>query len=312
MMACKQYLQSWLLPVLFLFLFNPLPSYGEMLVGVIFSGNIPYYRSMHVAFLNELKQTEVSEEIKYVTQFPAPDPVAWSNSAKKLVVGGVDLILTYGYPATSAAIAKESKIPIVYVGVYDSKSVLKGPQVTGCSYKVPLSSLLRYYTQITAIKRLAVIYNPNEMDSVQQMDELAELAQQKKIDLVRMDLKSRGDIQKLEMLGTGDAVFITGSALAHIMLKDIMAELWEKKIPAVDIYPDSSGENVIVTLSQEPGQQGQCAAEIVAKIIAGEKVEKIEPVAQSQTELVFNLVEAKSLGVNIPNQLISEATRVIE
>lgn len=312
MMGSKKYTRQVLLSVLLFCMFAPCTSFGDMVVGVLFSGNIPYYRSMHVAFLNELKMMSVQENIKYVTQFPAPDPVAWSNSAKKLVIGRVDLILGYGYPAASAAVSKESDIPIVYVGIYDPKTALERPNVTGCSYKVPLSSLLRYYTQITAIRRLAVIYNSNEEDSARQMNEIAELAGQQKVTMVSLDLQSRGDIHKLELLGTGDAVFITGSSLVHIMLKDIMGVLWEKKIPAVDIYPDSSGDNLIVTLSQEPEKQGRCAAEIVAKIIAGEKIEGIKPVSKSETELVFNLIEAKNLGVNIPTQLISEATRVIE
>jgi len=285
-----------------------------MVVGVIFSGNIPYYRAMHVAFLNEIqkKLSTENDDIKYVVQFPAADPVALSNAARKLVVGDVDLIVSYGYSATHAVLAKGSDIPLVYCGVYDPNSVIDrvGP-VTGCGYKVPLSSLFRYYRQILDIKRLVVVYSKAEADSVEQLNELVRLAGDHKTAVMQLDFSSRGDLEKLNGIGEGDAVFITGSTPAHIMMKDILALLRDKKIPAADIFSDSSEEGVLIALFQEPEQQGRSAAEIVAKIIGGEKADKIEPIVQNSTELIFNLIEAKELGVRIPNELIGEATRTI-
>ena len=54
-MASTKFVKALLLFVL-LGLCAPALSSGQKLVGVIFSGNIPYYREMHVAMLKELKQ----------------------------------------------------------------------------------------------------------------------------------------------------------------------------------------------------------------------------------------------------------------
>ncbi len=313
-MVYRNKLMVRMLPVLCLCLLLPHVSIGKTLVGVIFSGNIPYYRSMHVAFLAELQnKLPEASDIKYVVQFPSPDPVAWSNTAKKLIVGEVDMIISYGFPATSAVIAKESTIPLMFVGVYDPESVIvqTGP-VTGCGYTVSLPDLFRYLKQGVVMKRLAVVYGSNEADSVRQMNELASLAAQEKVELLRLDLSSRGDLDKFNALETGDAVFITGSSVAHVLIKDILTILREKKIPAVDIFPSSPEEGIIGTLHQNPEQQGRIAAEIAAKLIAGEKAGNIEPVIVSSPELVFNLNEARRLGISFSSQVLGEATRVIQ
>ena len=159
---------------------------------------------------------------------------------------------------------------------------------------------------------MAVLYSPYEEDSIQQMSELARLTEQQNIDLLRLVLKSRGDLKKLNDLEKGDAVFITGSGVAHVMIKKIMSLLRQKKIPAVDVYPDSLKEGALITLYQNPEKQGWCAAENAAKLIAGEQVEKIKSVVLTETELVFNVAQAGKLGISFPAQLIGEATRVIE
>lgn len=289
-------------------------SYGKMMVGVILTGNVPYYRTMHKALTEELsKILPAGEEISFALQRPFPDPTAWSNAARKLIVGEVDLILSYGYPATDAVLSKKSRIPTVYIGVFDPQTNLEGDNVTGCSYKISLSSLLRYYKQIMNIQRLAVIYSRNEGDSVNQMQELLDLAGQQQITALKIDISAPEDVTQLDKLKTGDAVYFTGSTFAHVMIDDILAVLEEKKIPAADIFPDQSrSKGVLMTLDQDPVKMGRRGAELAAKVIKGEQPGKIEPVQEGDSELVVNLEVAKKMGISVPSQLVGEATRVIK
>lgn len=289
----------------------PSLSFGKG-IGVIFSGNIPYYRAIHVAFLDELKAKTTGSDIEFITVFPAPDPVAWSNSAKKLVVKGVDMIISYGAPATDAALAKESAIPIVYVGLYEPGAVVRKGQVTGCGYRLSLASLLGHYQQVAKIGKLGLLFSLNDDDSVRQVDELAKLAEAQGITVLKLDLSSRKDLPKLDGLGAGDGVIITGTAVVQTMIKDIMASLSAKKIPTVDIFPDSIKEGALISFTPVPQLLGQKAAEVTAKIISGEQAERIEPVLLEDVDLVFNLSEAKKMGITIPDKLLAEAARVVE
>jgi putative ABC transport system substrate-binding protein len=302
------------LPVLFLVLSSPTLSAGKVLIGVIMTADIPYYATMHQAFVDGLKKTlPTDEDVQFILQRPFPDPIAWSNAARKLIALDVDLIVSYGAPATHAVLFEKSKIPVVYVGVYEPEAAgITGRYVTGCGYKIPLSSLLRYFKRLKDIHKLRVVYSSNEEDSVRQMTELVDLAQLQNIDLSRVDIRSQGDIKKIKAIGRDDAVYVTGSALAHIWIDDILSLLHEKKVPAVDIFSDPDEEGMLITLFHPPEQQGARAADIAAKIIGGEPPENIAPELLRETELVFNLVEARKLGITFPIQLIVEATRVIK
>lgn len=301
-----------LLCLLLCLLLNPAPGSARE-VGVIFSGNIGFYRTIHKEFLNELKQKMPgSAEIEFINLFPAPDPVAWSNSAKKLVVKGVELIISYGYPSTEAVLAKESDIPVLYVAIYEPGVSIPKGHATGCSYRIPLRNLLGFYQQVTQSGRLQVIYSSSDSDSVRQANDLAGLAEEMKLDLVRLELNSRNDLPKLDAVGKGDAVLITGTAVVQSMIKEIMSLLSGKNVPVVDIFPDSLSEGAVIALSPAAGLMGQRVAESAVKIMNGERADAIAPVVLEDAELVLNQGGAKKLGLTIPAQLLPEAKRVLE
>ena len=81
---------------------------------------------------------------------------------------------------------KKVDIPVVYAGVYDPDNAdITGKNVTGCGFRVPLSSLLRYFKRLREIDTLSVVYSGMEEDSVRQRDELQALAGQQNIQVNR-------------------------------------------------------------------------------------------------------------------------------
>ena len=121
--------------------------HAEKRIGVIMSGDIPYYGTMHETFVGELTtRLADADRVEIVLQRPFPNPISWSNAARKLIAFDVDLIVTYGAPATQAVIHEKSSIPLIYAGVYEpERAGMTGNNVTGCGFKVPLSSIIRYF-----------------------------------------------------------------------------------------------------------------------------------------------------------------------
>lgn len=293
------------------------PSGGvaaEKLVGVVMTGNSPYYSEMHRAFAESLaNRLGGSIQVEIIEQKPFPDPIALSNAARKLIVADVDLIVSYGSPAALAVLHEKSRIPLVYAGVYDPGSLqINGPSVTGCGYKVPLSSLLRYLKELKRIDNLTVFYSSLEEDSVRQLRELSELAIPLKITLVKIDIKGIQDIQGMNLQKSTDAAFITGSSIVSQWLGEILALLKEQNLPSAFVLPDKNENGVTIALFQGAGEQGEKAAEIAARVLLGEQAKEIAAEVLRSTELVFNLKEAKAMGMKNPMKLIVEATRVIK
>lgn len=301
-----------LLSVLFLLAAAP-DLHAEKRIGVIMTGDIPYYGVMHEAFVAELNSRFAGgEKIEIILQRPFPNPISWSNAARKLIAFDVDLIVTYGSSATQAVIHERSRIPLVYAGLYESgQEVISAENVTGCGFKIPLSSIVRYLKRLKPVDTLGIVFNSVEEDSVRQYKTMKEFVEQQGIKAQEIDIRSRADLDKLKG-GQADAVFITGSSLAHLWLDEILMILRKEQIPAADIFPDDASAGVLLSLYQPPLSQGQMAAEMVSKILGGEKPVAITPHIFRDTELVFNLVSARYLGITFPIQMISEATRVVQ
>jgi len=297
-----------------LFILGAAPdSHAAKKIGVIMTGDIPYYNAIHNSFIAELNRKFAgTEKIEIILQRPFPNPISWSNAARKLIAFEVDLIVTYGSPATEAAIFEKSRIPIVYAGIYEPEQApVKSRNATGCGFKVPLSSILRYFKRLKTIDTMGIIFSSIEEDTVRQYETMQNLAAQQNIKIKKIDIRSPNDIEKLKTVNS-DAVFLTGSSLAHLWLEDIIRLLDNQSIPVADILPDISEAGVLMTLYQPSASQGVMAAEMAWQILLGTKPSGIAVYTFRDTELVFNKAEAKNLGINFPIQLLIEATRIIE
>jgi len=288
-------------------------AHAEKRIGVIMSGDIPYYREIHQSFVDELqKRTGRTEKVEIILQRPFPNPISWSNAARKLIAFDVDLIVTYGEPATQAVLHEKSGIPLIYSGLYDPGQIaFPAKKVTGCGFKIPLSSILRYFKHLKRVTSLGIVYSGIEEDSVRQYEAMQLIATQQNIKVEKIDVRSRENLDYLKTLKT-DAIFITGSSLVHLFLDDILEILEKEKVPAADIFPDDGESGVLMTLYHPSQLQGQVTAEIVGQILDGKRPADIAPRTLRDTELVFNLVEARRLGITFPIHLLIEATRVIE
>ncbi len=303
-----------LLPVLICLAAPALSGAEGLRVGVIMTGDVPYYAEMHKSFVEELnRKLPADNQVEVILQRPFPDHIAWSNAARKLIAFDVDLIVTYGSPATLAVLEEKSDIPVVYSGVYNPDGIdIQGKNVTGCGYKVPLSSLIRYLKRIQHIDVLRVVFSSIEEDSSRQANELAILARQQNVKLTKVNIRSKSDIQKLKNSTGDDAVILTGSALVHLWIDELMTVLRDEKDPVADIFPDAGENGVLLTLYRPPEEQGEMAAEMTARILKGEDLDLISSDSHGDTELVFNLIEAQKIGLKLPVGLLVEATKVIK
>jgi len=289
-------------------------SAGETVIGVVMTGNTPYYTVMHDAFSKTLNSMlPAGKKVRSIIQKPFPDPIALSNAARKLIAADVDLIVTYGSPATLAVINEDSGIPIIYAGVYDPEAIhAKGPEITGCGYKVHLSSLFRHLRTLKPIATLSVVYSTLEEDSVRQVNELRALTKEQGVGLTQINVKSIRDIKNIDPKVGGDALFVTGSAIVNSWIDEVMAVFKGNRPTVVSIFPDLAEVGFIITLFQSPEEQGEKAAAMVVRVLQGEQPKNIKPELLKNTELVFNLKEARSMGDINPINLIAEATRVIK
>ncbi len=287
---------------------------ADKTVGVIMSGNIGYYQDIHRAFVGALaKEGYDYRKVDTVLQMPSPDPLSWTNAVRKLVVADVNVIVTYGAPAALAAIRETKSIPEVYACVYDPANVgVSAKNVTGISSKVPMTSLLKYLKKLTPFSKLAIVYNELEPDSVRQAEELSQLEGQYGFQTVKMAVKKPDDARKLVFAGKADAALISVSAVVNEAIESVVKNAHAAKIPTISQLGGTSEHGVILSLAPSATEQGEAAARLVARMLRGDNPAGVPTEVPKLVELVLNLKEAGSIGIKVPFDLITDATKVIK
>lgn len=300
--------------VVFLALSLCVSSYGEAkgeIVGVILTGDTPFYRNINKAFVSELSKAGLAgKSVEVLTQTPAPNEMAWVNAARKLVAVGADVIVTYGAPATLAALKETSDIPVVYAGVYkpEALGVLKRNS-TGISSTIPVAGVIKNLKGISDFRTLGVVLNSAEKDTVLQAEEIGKVEGQFGFKSVQFNVRRFGDAAKISDV---DAIFVTTSCSAQQCMDDIAGVARKLKLPTATIAGGGEESGIIITVSVMAEEQGAVAAEYAARILKGEKPAQI-PVGQpKKIEMVINLKEASQLGIKVPIDILTAATRIIK
>ncbi len=285
---------------------------AENTIGVIMTGDIPYYDDLHKAFLARLTQSGVLSSTEVIVQKPYPDNISLINAARKLIAMDVDVIVAYGAPAAIAVVKERTKIPLVYAAVYEPLTPeLKTRYSTGVYVRLSISSLLRYLRSLTQINTLGVVYSSHEEDSVYQFSEITKLASRYGMKIDGINLKRHQDA-KAKLAGRNmDAILLTGSSVAQMAMGQVIDYAKEQRIPYASFFLCTDGR-AIVSLAASPGAQGEKIADKVQKILDGMPPDKVRSEAASNVELVFNLRDATALGMKLSMELVSEATRLIK
>lgn len=306
--------QNRILPLLVMlaWLSLPTPTLAKTIIGVIMPNPTPSSGEGLKVFRETLKSEIPNADIEIILQRPSSDSVALGNATRKLAAIGVDLMVTYGTTATIAALNENLKLPLIYSGVYDPDNApFAGLNLTGCGYKVPLTSLFRYLRELKPISTVCALYCGLENDTVRQINELTELAKAQGITLIPINIKNGEELDAAQ-LSKGDAIIITGGNALNLRLNEILAIAQAHQLPSIGILPDSAEAGVTISFYINPQAQSKKTAQIAAQILAGRLPHEIKAETLRNTELVFNLREAKNLGVKIPFQIVAEASKVLK
>jgi len=287
---------------------------ADRAVGVIMSGNIGYYQEVHKAFVGALAKGGFDHrKVDILIQTPSPDPVSWTNAAHRLAVAEVNVLVTYGAPAALSAIREAHGIPIVFAGVYDPNAVgVSVKNVTGISSTVPMMSLLKYAKKIMPFTKLAIVYNEQEPDSVRQANELTQFESQYGFQTIRMPVKGAEEAGKLVFTGKADAVFLSVSAVVNEAIDVVVKSAQAARVLTISETGSTAEHGVILSLAPNAAEQGVVAARFTARMLRGENPATMPAEFPKQVELVLNLKEAGALGIKVPFDLITDATKVIK
>jgi len=247
--------------------------------------------------------------------------------ATELVNLGVDVILSFATPASLAAKAASSTIPIVMIAVGDPLGVgvvnsLNRPDanVTGLSLNNvdPAGKRLEFLKEaVPRLSHAAVLANPkNPSFTVLQLTQTRTAADRIGVTLVPVEVAAPERLADTFANVTAkpgvngvivlpDATFITHRVtIAHLAL--------QHRLPSVAPGSPFVGAGCLLAYGPDVAEIYRQAARFVDKILKGAKPGDLPIEQPNKFELVINLKTAKALGLTIPPSLLLRADQVIE
>ncbi|NYT64854.1 ABC transporter substrate-binding protein [Alcaligenaceae bacterium] len=242
--------------------------------------------------------------------------------ARKFVGEKVDVIVAIATPAAQAVVAATKTIPVVYSAVTDpvaaqlvSTMDASGTNVTGVSDMLVLSKQVDLIKQILPdAKRVGMVYNPGEANSVVVVKEMRELLTQAGMTLVEASAARTVDVGAAarSLIGKVDVIYTNTDNNVVSAYEALVKVGNDAKIPLIASDTDSVPRGAIAAMGVNYRNLGLQTGKVVISILKGEKPGDIPSTTSDKLELFVNLTAAEKQGVTLSDAFIKSATKVIE
>jgi ABC-type uncharacterized transport system substrate-binding protein len=245
--------------------------------------------------------------------------------AAELVRLNVDVIVAGAPPAPEAARRATSTIPIVMANHSDpvgsglAVSLAKpGKNVTGLSTltrELVGKRLQLLREAVPGIFRVAVLWNSTVTIQALELREAEAAARSLKVQLQVLEARAASDFASAFSAMTKarvSGVIILTSAMFYAERRRIAELAAQNRVPAIYGVREFAEDGGLMAYGIDLRENFRRAATYVDKILKGAKPADLPVEQPTKFELVINLKTAKTLGLTIPQQLLSRADEVIQ
>jgi len=245
--------------------------------------------------------------------------------AAELVDLPVDLIVTTGTPAATAAKRSTTAIPIVMVQVADpvgsgliASLARPGGNITGTINFGPILSGKRLELLnevIPGLARVAIIWSPDNPATRTHVDETRRATQALGIGLQSLEVRGADDLSgAFEAAGRehAQAAIIPRNGFSNAN-RTVLIELAARShLPAIFVGRDFAVEGGLMAFGAQQAEMYTRLAAAVERILKGARPADLPVEQPTMFELVVNLKTAQALGLTMPQSVLTQATEVIQ
>lgn len=241
--------------------------------------------------------------------------------AKKFVSDKVDLIFAVATPSAQASYNATKDIPIVITAVTDPveyklvNSMEKpGTNVTGTSDLAPIKNQLELIKKIKPeTKKVGVIYNAGEANSVVQVKEAKKAASELGLEIVEQTITSTNDAdQATDILASkSDAIYVPTDNTAVSARATIAKKALDKKVPLTSAEGSVVEAGGLLSEGLDYSDLGYQAGLIAVDILEGKSKPQDTSVKLAEKfTLSVNKKTLDTLGIKLPSDLEAKAEYV--
>lgn len=242
--------------------------------------------------------------------------------SKKLVDNGNELLIGIATPAAQGLANATTELPIIMGAVTDPVGAnlvtdLKNPggNITGVSDQTPVADAVSLIKEITPdAKTIGVLYSSNEDNSKIQVAEFKAAAEEAGYTVLEYAVASSNELASTVEVATSktDVLFTPVDNTVASAFSTVVSVANKTKTPIFTSVEDmvEGGGIASVTLSQY--DLGVATGKMAAKILDGANPADTPVQIFNEGTVVVNQKVAKELGISLSEDIINQASKVIE
>ncbi len=270
--------------------------------------------------------TESGMKVKY-KEYDAKGKVEIAGQiAAQIAADKPSLVLALGTPSAQAC-AKAADTapqlahtPLLFSAITDplAAGLVKDASnpvtnITGVSDQMSMDKNLDMIHQIQpGLKKLGVMYNAGEVNSIATVTRLKEAAGKRNITIVDAPVASSANAAKVaeSLVGKVDAIYVpTDNTVVSAI--EVVIEVCEKnRLPLYSADIDSVKKGVVAALGFDYFRHGKQTARMAQKILTGTKTETLPVEFQTDLFLAVNPKAAEKMGLVIDKAFLKSADHV--
>jgi putative ABC transport system substrate-binding protein len=249
-------------------------------------------------------------------------PAVAARIARKFVGDAPDVIVPISTPSAQAVVGATKEIPVVFTAVTDPVGARlvtnlerPGGNVTGISDRSPIGLQLDLIRQLVpAARRLGVIYNPGEANSVTLVELIRRQAPARGLEIVEATAPRAGDVLPAaeRLVGNVDAIYVPTDNTVVAALEVVVSVGTENQLPVFAGDTESVPRGALAALGFNYYDLGRQTGKMVVRVLEGAKPGDIPVEGVQITELYLNPRAAEAMGVTIPPEMLARAKFVVD
>ena len=248
-----------------------------------------------------------------------------SENVEALKAARVDVIITFGYPASLAAKTLAKDIPIVCTGAGD-------PVATGLAQSLArpggnLTGVTELATELSAkrleilkeavphLKTVAMLFNAADLGMTLRSRAAEAAAKVLDVSVQTLGVREPSDFGNAfaEMTRSRpDAILMVSDTLTVLNRKQVMEFASNNRLPAIYEFGFLVRDGGLMSYGPNLRETGERVGDLVARILRGARPADLPLEQPTHFEFIVNLKTAKSIDLIIPPALLSRADEVIE
>lgn len=292
-------------------------------IGVFQINSNPNLDVTREGFIDGLRQAgyEDGENIHLIVKNAQGD-IATAQLIAQQFAQEADMTMAISTPCLQAAIKATSERPIIFGEIANAYVAGAGdsatdhlPNVTGAFSFHPIKETLGLLLEIRPeTKRVGVLWNPAQANSVFNVGLEREGAQELGLELVEVTVSNSSDVlMAAQTLATKevDAIVQVSDNVVYAAFDSLVKIADEQRIPLFSNSLDHAEQGAAVALGWDFYDNGLKSAELAVRVMEGENPADIPFQGLDKMLLHVNLKAADAQGLHISESVLQQADKVI-